>query len=191
MPALSRTRTILATAVMAIGVAGGAAFATAATSDSSPSSAAEPAATATADQATATPAAPAAPADGAPAPPDGAAPPAGLPDPASLPNGPGEELLTGETAEQVTAAALAAQPGATVIRVETDSGGAAFEAHVQLADGSYATILLDEGLAVTGTEEGFGPGPAGGPMGQPGPAPDADQGAQSDAGSAPATTATA
>lgn len=189
MPALSRTRTILATAAVAIGVAGGAAFATAATGDSS-STATEPAATAPADSST-TPAPPAAPADGALAP-GGNAPPAGMSDPAAMPNGPGEELLTGDTADKVTAAALAAEPGATVIRVETDSGGAAYEAHLKLADGSYVTVLFDESFAVTGTEDGFGPGPKGGPMGgQPGTPPSADQGAQPDAGAAPAPTATA
>ena len=90
-----------------------------------------------------------------------AAPPAGM-DPAKMTHGPGETLLTGSTAAKVTAAAKAAVPGATIIRVETDSGGAAYEAHMRKADGSYVTVTFDSNFKVTGTESGFGPGPQGG-----------------------------
>ncbi|MFZ4719432.1 MAG: hypothetical protein ACOYMR_08400 [Ilumatobacteraceae bacterium] len=83
------------------------------------------------------------------------------PDPASLPNGPGETVLTGDTAAKVTAAAEAAQPGATVVRVETDSSGHAYEAHVQLADGTYMTLYFDESFVADGNDDGFGPAPAG------------------------------
>src|SRR5262249_27429595 len=56
--------------------------------------------------------------------------PANAPAPATVDHGPGETLLTGDTAAKVTAAAKAAVPGASVIRVETDSDGAAYEAHM-------------------------------------------------------------
>ena len=84
------------------------------------------------------------------------APPTGV-DPAKMTHGPGETLLTGSTASKIRAAALKAVPGATVIRVETDSGDAAYEAHLQKSDGSYVTVKFDKQLNVTGTEDGFGP----------------------------------
>ena len=59
------------------------------------------------------------------------------------------------------AAALAAVPGGTVIRVETDSAGSPYEAHVQKSDGSIVTVKIDNSFNVTSTESGFG---AGGPM---------------------------
>ena len=70
--------------------------------------------------------------------------------------GPGEELLTGDTADRVREAALAQYPGATVDRVETDSDGV-YEAHLTTADGTPVTVLVDEDFEVTGEEEG-GPG---------------------------------
>jgi hypothetical protein len=89
-------------------------------------------------------------------------PAAAASDPATMTHGPGETLLTGTTAEKVKAAALAAVPGGTIIRVETDSGGAAYEAHMTKADGSNVTVKLDSNFKVTATEDGFG---AGGPRG--------------------------
>lgn len=83
------------------------------------------------------------------------------PDPASLPNGPGETVLTGDEAAKVTAAAEAAEPGATIIRVETDTSGHTYEAHVQLADGTYKTLYFDASFNADGSEDGFGPGPGG------------------------------
>jgi len=82
-------------------------------------------------------------------------------DPATLPNGPGETLLTGTTADQVKAAAVAAVPDGTVIRVETDSAGSPYEAHVKKADGTTVTIKFDSNFHVTATEQGFGAHPAG------------------------------
>ena len=80
--------------------------------------------------------------------------------PATMKHGPGETLLTGDAAANVTAAAEKAVPGATIIRVETDSDGDAYEAHMQKADGSFVTVRLDKDFKVTGTETGFGgPGP--------------------------------
>lgn len=109
----------------------------------------------------------------APAAPTGAAPV----DPASLPNGPGETVLTGTEAEKVTAAALAAEPGSTVIRVETDSSGHTYEAHVTLADGTQKTLYFNANFEADGSDTGFGPGPKDGgqhgapPAGAPTPAP--------------------
>jgi hypothetical protein len=95
-------------------------------------------------------------------------PPAGMQDPAAMPNGPGETVLTGDAAEKAKAAALAAVPDATVIRVETDSGDAEYEAHLQKADGTTVTVLMDAEFTVTSTEDAFGPGGPGGPHGGPG-----------------------
>ena len=67
-------------------------------------------------------------------------------------NGITEEELTGDTAASVEAAVLAAYPDATIERLETDADGAAYEAHVTLADGSRATVKLDASFAVTATE---------------------------------------
>ena len=82
-------------------------------------------------------------------------------DPAQVAHGPGETLLSGSDLSAVTDAAKAAVPGASVIRVETDSnGGAAYEAHMQKADGSYVSVQFNTNLKVTGTVAGFGPGGA-------------------------------
>lgn len=72
-----------------------------------------------------------------------------------------ETLLTGETADKVTAAALAKYPGATVERVETDSDGV-YEAHIVTADGTHVIVAVGEDFTVTGTQEmGAGRGPHG------------------------------
>lgn len=88
-------------------------------------------------------------------------------DPAQMSHGPGETLLTGSSAAKAKAAALAAVPGATVIRVETDSGPAAYEAHLRTSDGSDVTVKLDKSFHVVATQSGFG---AGGPRPQGAPA---------------------
>ena len=69
-------------------------------------------------------------------------------------NGITEELLTGDTASQVTAAAQAAVPDGTIERVENDAEGAAYEAHVVKADGSHVTVKLDASFNVTSIEDG-------------------------------------
>jgi hypothetical protein len=86
----------------------------------------------------------------------GAAPPAGAANPATAAHGPGETLLTGTTAEKVRAAALAAVPGGTIIRVETDSAGSPYEAHVTTAGGSVVTVKIGSDYKVTATQSGFG-----------------------------------
>ena len=67
-------------------------------------------------------------------------------------NGITEQLLTGDTAARVEAAAKAANPGATVLRAETDAEGAAYEVHIRKADGTLATVKLDASFKVTVTE---------------------------------------
>jgi hypothetical protein len=67
-----------------------------------------------------------------------------------------ETLLTGTTAEKVTAAVKAKYPNATFQRVETDSDGV-YEAHI-LVDGKPVTVEVNKQFAVTGTESA----PAGG-----------------------------
>jgi uncharacterized membrane protein YkoI len=85
--------------------------------------------------------------------------PASAPDPATVTHGPGETLLTGSDLAKATAAAQSAVPGGTIIRVETDSGGATYEAHIKKADGTTVTVKLDAAFNVTATQSGFGSGP--------------------------------
>jgi len=68
---------------------------------------------------------------------------------------PDEHLLTGDTATRVRAAALARYPGATVLRVETDSDGV-YEAHLTTTDGRRVTVEVDKAFKVTGEEAGPG-----------------------------------
>jgi hypothetical protein len=80
--------------------------------------------------------------------------------PQDVRHGPGETLLTGSIADRVRAAAEEAVHGGTVIRVETDNEGAAYEAHIRKTDGSSVTLKFDEDLNLTDTVDGFGAGPA-------------------------------
>ncbi|MGI8776194.1 MAG: hypothetical protein ACR2LJ_02120 [Acidimicrobiales bacterium] len=68
-----------------------------------------------------------------------------------------EELLTGDTADKVKAAALAAVPGGTIERVENDAEGSPYEAHMTKADGTHVTVKVDTGFKATTTENGPGP----------------------------------
>jgi hypothetical protein len=81
------------------------------------------------------------------------------PDPATLSHGPGETLLTDGTQSKVQQAALAKVSGATVIRVETDSGGSPYEAHLRKSDGSEVTVKVNKQFQVTAVQSGFGAGP--------------------------------
>jgi len=108
----------------------------------------------------------------APATNNGGTPPAGQPafDPSKgghQANGITETVLTGSDAEKATAAALAAVPGGTVQRVETDAEGAAYEAHMLKSDGTPVTVKMDKDFKVTGTETGGPGGPGHGRGGQP------------------------
>jgi hypothetical protein len=62
---------------------------------------------------------------------------------------PAETALTGDVAERVKAAALQAVPGGTVLRVETDSDGSPYEAHVRKEDGTEVVVKVNEAFAVT------------------------------------------
>ena len=79
-------------------------------------------------------------------------------------NGVREELLTGDTAANAKAAALAAVPGGTIVRVENDAEGATYEAHMTKADGSYVTVKMDGNFKVTGIESGFATPPPTAPL---------------------------
>ena len=68
---------------------------------------------------------------------------------------PDEQLLTGNTASKVRAAALAKYPGATILRVETDCDGV-YEAHLTTKDGQRVTVEVDKSFKVTGEEAGHG-----------------------------------
>ena len=107
-------------------------------------------------------------------------------DPAKVDHGPGETLLTGTTSAKVKAAAEAAVPGGTVIRVETDNEGSPYEAHVQKSDGTYVTVKVDSSFKVTTTEDGFGRGPGGPGHGGPGGPPPQGGSGQGGYGQAPA-----
>jgi uncharacterized membrane protein YkoI len=66
-----------------------------------------------------------------------------------------EDLLTGDTASKVRAAALARVAGGTIERVETDADGhAAYEAHMTNADGGRVTVYVNEQFEVVSVESG-------------------------------------
>ena len=104
--------------------------------------------------------------------PDGPGAPNGNTDP-SKPMRSDEQLLTGDTAAKVTAAAKAKEPDATIERVETDSDGV-YEAHMVRADGTHIIVQVDANFAVTNVREGGQGGHPGGegPGGGAGMAPD-------------------
>ena len=80
-----------------------------------------------------------------------------------------ETPLTGDTAEKVKAAALAAVEGGTIVRVETDADhGSPYEAHVRRSDGTEVEVLVNSDFEVTAVNEFAGRGP-GGPGGHHGP----------------------
>jgi hypothetical protein len=84
-----------------------------------------------------------------------------------------EKAVSDAIAATLKAKALAAVPGGTVYRVETDAGDGTYEAHMTKADGSLVTVKFDANLNVKSVESGMGqgdPAPAGG---QPGGAPGA------------------
>ena len=64
-----------------------------------------------------------------------------------------ETPLTGDDLAKVTAAAEAKLPGGTIVRVETDAdGNAAYEAHMTKADGTRATVYVNEQFEVVSVE---------------------------------------
>jgi hypothetical protein len=79
-----------------------------------------------------------------------------------------EKQITGANAATLRAAALKAVPGATVVRIESDAGDAAYEVHMTKPDGSVVTVKFDKNLTVLRVETGMGkgdPAPAGAPQG--------------------------
>jgi hypothetical protein len=82
---------------------------------------------------------------------------AAAPDPSQgghMANGVTEELLTGDTADKVTAAAKEAVPDGTIERVETDAESSPYEAHVTKADGTHVTVKVASDFTVTSVEDG-------------------------------------
>lgn len=68
-------------------------------------------------------------------------------------NGCHETPLTGAAADRVRAAALAAVPGGTVLRIEaTNSTAAPYEAHLRKADGTEVEVRFDKAFKATSTE---------------------------------------
>ncbi|MDQ0732403.1 hypothetical protein [Arthrobacter sp. B1I2] len=66
-----------------------------------------------------------------------------------------ETDLTGDTADKVKAAVLAANAGATVDSMTTeDDGSAAYEAHITKSDNTHATVKLDTNFTITATATG-------------------------------------
>ena len=52
-----------------------------------------------------------------------------------------------------------------MLRVETDSEGSPYEAHLQKSDGSEVTVKVDKDFKATDVISGFGHGGPGGPHG--------------------------
>jgi len=67
-----------------------------------------------------------------------------------------EKSVSAADEATLKAAALKAVPGGTVVRIETDSGDAAYEAHMTKTDGTVVTVKFDGNLAVVGVEDGMG-----------------------------------
>ena len=83
-----------------------------------------------------------------------------------------EQLLTGTTAQKVTAAVEAEYPNATIQRVETDSDGV-YEAHIITADGQQQIVQVAKDFTITGTQDFGGPGGGGVPDPNDNDGPDA------------------
>jgi hypothetical protein len=109
----------------------------------------------------------------------GSGPGPGAPGPGLRGPGPGgaapvrgdEKLVTGSNLATLTSEALKAVPGGTIIRVETDAGDGAYEAHMKKADGTLVTVKFDKNLKVTRVEQGMGAGDPHGHGGPGGPPP--------------------
>ena len=85
-----------------------------------------------------------------------------------------EKSVSSTISATLTEKAVAKVSGGTVIRVETDSGDAAYEVHMKKADGTLVTVKFDKDLSPTAVEDGMGkgdPAPAGGQGAPPAGAP--------------------
>ena len=79
------------------------------------------------------------------------------------PDRPQQTQLTGDTADNVKAAAEAKVPGGTVLRVEEGGpSGSAYLAHVKKADGTEVVVLVNSSFEATSVQTR----PAGGPGGR-------------------------
>ncbi len=76
-------------------------------------------------------------------------------------HGPGETLLTGETADKVRKAAEEKVPGGTILRLETDSDGSPYEAHVRKSNGGEVVVKVNKDFEVTDVQSFGGPGAPG------------------------------
>lgn len=90
------------------------------------------------------------------------------------------DMLTGDTADKVKAAALRKVPGGTVIRVQSDGAGGSsagvYHAHVRKSDGTEIVVLVNKDFEATsvttapaggrGGHGGRGHGGPGGPCGR-------------------------
>ena len=78
-----------------------------------------------------------------------------------------ETPLTGDTKSKVEAAAKTKLSGATIVRTETDAdGNAAYEVHMVQADGTPATVYVNEQFDVVGVQTGMPGGHGGSPQQQ-------------------------
>lgn len=102
-----------------------------------------------------------------------------------------EALLTGSTAEQVKAVAIAkVGSDATVVRVETDAeGNAKYEVHMVKADGTAVTVYIDESFKFVSVEDQPSGGQRGGQGGHRGGPAAADSTTDKDSGATNSTTA--
>jgi hypothetical protein len=76
-----------------------------------------------------------------------------------------EKALSTSLTATLKTEALAAVPGGTVYRIESDAGDGVYEAHMTKADGSLVTVKFDKNNKVIKVETGMGagdPAPAGG-----------------------------
>ena len=70
------------------------------------------------------------------------------------PGGRGKTALTGETKQKVEAAVLAKYSGATIVRTETNSDGAApYESHIKTSDGKELEVLVSKDFSVVDARE--------------------------------------
>lgn len=88
--------------------------------------------------------------------------PSVLPTPPTFGKHTPETVITGDLATELSNLALAKYSGATVDRIENDSDGATYEAHLTLTDGSHVTVLFDANKNITAVETGHKAPPAAG-----------------------------
>lgn len=83
-----------------------------------------------------------------------------------------EHSVSSSVASTLRSKALAAVPGGTIVRIETDAGDAAYEAHMRKADGTPVSVKFDKNYNVIRVENGMGQGDPHPARGMGGPPPD-------------------